>query len=580
MSALANEILPQRAAIDGAVFIPYNLLAPSKTNPRKHFDPKKVAELAENIKKHGVLQPILVRAIEGAKKGQPLYEVVAGERRWRASGIAKQEFVPAIVKHMNDREVLEFQMIENLQREDLHPLEEAEGYQALMRLDKGVLYANVDELAARIGKSRSYVFGRMKLCALIEPAKKAFLEGQINASTALLIARMPADIQIPATKRILQGWGGEPASFRQARDLLESEFMLKLGSAPFKIADADLVPAAGSCKTCPKRTGANPDLFDDIKSGDVCTDPPCFAKKKEAHQAQVIAIAKESGREVITGAEAKKAMPYGPSQMKGFVKLDGPSYQLGIYNGGQKNIGQLLGKDAPETILIEDPDSKDLVEVVRTADATKVLKEKGVIKTGSTTSSRLGSSDYEKKRRAKAMAENAFRSQVATRILAEVVDKKFDAKKTLEWLMPEVATAMWCELHDDTKKRVDKLLGWEPIKIGYEDAAGEKKFTARLITFTAAQLDQVFVAMTIGSQISVNEYGMGGKGERLLRIAKGLRVDADKIKAELAAAARAKVKKPAAKKAAAKKPAAKKVAKVKTAAASAARKHAAKKAGG
>lgn len=549
MSAVPAQINIQRSAIDGAVLIPYNLLAPSKTNPRKHFDPKTLAELAESVKKHGVLQPILVRDIEGAKVGQPLYEVVAGERRWRASGLAKLEFVPAIVRTMSDFEVLELQVIENLQRDDLHPLEEAEGYQALMQLHKGLHYANVDELAARIGKSRSYVFGRMKLCALIEPAKKAFLDGQIVASTALLIARMPAAVQVDATKKILQGWGGEPASYRQARELLEREFMLKLGSAPFKITDASLVPAAGSCKDCPKRSGANPDLFDDIKSGDVCTDPPCFAAKKGAHQARLIAAAKEEGREVLTGAAARSDK---------YVALEDAGYRLGhnIAAGHDKNIGQLLGKNKPAIALLEDPHTKELIEVVRRDEAIKVLKDKGIIKPPAT----QRRNPAEEKREAAVKADNAWRAVVAERAVAAIVSSQYDDVDVHAWLMPEAACAMWCRLESDVEKRAEKLLGWEHIDVGYNgDGPGVAKIEERVGKLTAAQLDQMLIAMSIAAQLHTSGWNTPKPPQRLLRVAKGLGINVDQVKAELRAAVKAKAaKKPVAKKAGAKPAAAKK----------------------
>lgn len=546
MSAVLTEPRTHRSpGWDG--FLALDLLKPSKTNPRKHFDPKTLSELATSIAEHGVLQPILAREINGAIRGRPFYEIVAGERRWRASKEAKVPRIPVIVRDMTDFQVLELQVIENLQRDDLHPLEEAEGYQALMRKPNGLQgYANADELAARIGKSRSYVFGRLKLCALVEPAKKAFIEGDINASTALLIARMPPAIQVDATKKILQGWGGEPASYRQARDLLEKEFMLKLGSAPFKITDAELLPSAGSCKSCGKRTGANPDLFEDIKSGDVCTDPPCFAKKKAAHQAQVIAIAKETGREVITGAEAKKALPNQHSnEIKGFVSLGDAAHSVGIYDKPGKQIGQLLGKEAPQTILFENPHTKELIEVVRRDDALRVLQDKGALD-----KARLSpASQAQRKAELKTKADTLWRTTVGQRAVAAVIDPKFDDADLHSWLMPEVALAMWDRLDFDTEKAAMKLLGWATLGEGRYSAGRQGALAERVKKLTAAQLDQLFVAMAIAGQLRGSLHSTL-KPERLLRVAKGLSVDADAIKAELDAAAKAKEKKPAAKKAA------------------------------
>lgn len=558
MSAvLEDKATAARAAIDGAVWIPCTLCQPSKSHMqtlrRGHFDSKKLAELSASVAKVGVLQPILVRVIAAAKVGAPLYEIVAGERRWRASINAKLPAIPTIVKALSDFEVLELQVIENVQRDDLTPLEEAEGFRGLMRAPNGLTgFATVDELAARLGKSKGYVYARLKLCDLVPAAREALVTEQITASTALLIARLPSHQQPEATKKILQGWGGEPATFRQARDLLERDFMLKLGSAIFKITDETLVPAAGSCKACGKRTGANPDLFDDIKSGDVCTDPPCFAKKLDAHRLRLVEIAKDKGQEVITGAAAKGG---------DFIRLEDSGYNLSSKLATAsygKTVGQLLGKDKPSVLLLEDPHTKALVEVVRRSDALKVVKEKGLVqaKTG-------GVSDFEAKRNAKAKAENAWRQAVAERAIAAIVSSQYDDADVHAWLMPEAACAMWCRLENEVEKRAEKLLGWEHIDIGYNgnSPAAVKKLEQRVAKLTSAQLDQMFVAMTIAAQAHVSQYDIPREPSRLLRVAIGLGINAEAIKRELAGAAKAKAKKAPAKKAPAKKAAAKKGAK-------------------
>lgn len=167
-------------------------LTPSPTNPRKTFDPVKLQELADSIASKGLLQPILVRP---RRPGPPWtkdrdahYEVVAGERRFRAAGLAQLETVPCIVQELTDVEVLEIQTIENLQRDDLHPLEEAEGYAALMK-EAGY---DVGQIAQRIGKSEKYVYDRLKLLQLIPALKQVFLEGEISAGHAILLARLSA----------------------------------------------------------------------------------------------------------------------------------------------------------------------------------------------------------------------------------------------------------------------------------------------------------------------------------------------------------------------------------------------------
>ena len=175
----------------------------SKTNPRKHFDPDRMADLAASVKEHGVLQPVLVRPLGrklGTEEGS-VYELVAGERRFRAAQAAELHTIPAIVRELTDQQVLEIQCVENLQRDDLHPLEEAAGYQQLLAI-KGY---DVGRIAARIGRSVKYVYDRMKLTQLIPALRDVFLDGRITAGHAILLARLKPEDQ----KRAM----GEPDHF-------------------------------------------------------------------------------------------------------------------------------------------------------------------------------------------------------------------------------------------------------------------------------------------------------------------------------------------------------------------------------
>lgn len=164
--------------------LPLELLVPSKTNPRKSYDGVLLAELAKSIKDHGVVEPLLVRP------QKERFEIVAGERRFRAAKIAEASEVPVIIRELTDEQALEIQVIENLQRSDLHPLEEAQGYRQLQATAK----YDVGRIAERIGRSIKYVYDRMKLLDLTEDVKALFLDGTITAGHAILLARLqPAD---------------------------------------------------------------------------------------------------------------------------------------------------------------------------------------------------------------------------------------------------------------------------------------------------------------------------------------------------------------------------------------------------
>lgn len=169
-------------------WIPLTKLSPSPLNHRKHFDKVKMDELTDSVRAQGVIQPIIARPLPSGDK----FEIVAGERRYRAAKAAQLVDIPAIVRELTDAQALELQVIENNQRVDVHPLEEAEGYEALMSCARpdGTAYS-ADEIAAKVGKSRSYVFGRLKLLQLGKASREAFHEGALDSSRALLLARIP-----------------------------------------------------------------------------------------------------------------------------------------------------------------------------------------------------------------------------------------------------------------------------------------------------------------------------------------------------------------------------------------------------
>lgn len=341
-------------------------IQPSKTNPRKHFDTKAMLELAESIRKHGVLQPILVREVQTS-----FYEIVAGERRYHAAKDAGLKEIPATILDITDKEAVEIQVIENLQRADLHPMEEAEGYQQLM---KQYGYGTADEIAAKIGKSRAYVYGRMKLCALTPDVKKAFLKGTINASVALLLARVPEALQEKAAKTVLQGKYGEgPLSYRDAAEFLHDHFTLSLVGAPFNAKATDLLPGCGACTACAKRTGSEPELFSDIKSADVCTDPECFEKKREAAWKEKTAVKTKHGYTVLPAAKAKRLF-YGTSlNSYKHVELDAVCED----DRKRRTYRELLPVIDPKVVLIASDEKGKAHEILERDMAMILLKQAG-----------------------------------------------------------------------------------------------------------------------------------------------------------------------------------------------------------
>lgn len=170
-------------------------IEPNRTQPRKHFDETAIHALAKSIKIHGVIQPLLVRQLKNG-----IYQIVAGERRWRASKIAGIEEVPVIIKELSDIETMQIAMIENLQRENLDPVEEAQGYKYL----SDNFNMTQDEIAETVGKSRSVVANSLRLLSLPEKVLEMISNGSLSTSHAkvLLSLENPQIIQQLAVKTV------------------------------------------------------------------------------------------------------------------------------------------------------------------------------------------------------------------------------------------------------------------------------------------------------------------------------------------------------------------------------------------
>jgi ParB family chromosome partitioning protein len=178
--------------------------------PRKHFDQEKLEELAESIKNHGVLEPIIVRRAGGE------YQIVIGERRWRACQLAGLATVPAVVKELSDREMTEMALIENLQREDLNAIEEAEGYQIL--IDEFSL--TQEEVARSVGRKRSSVANALRLLSLEPQIKQMVAEGRLSRGHAkVLLSVNPGKQRMSLAQKVVE----EDLSVRQLEKLIQQK---------------------------------------------------------------------------------------------------------------------------------------------------------------------------------------------------------------------------------------------------------------------------------------------------------------------------------------------------------------------
>lgn len=445
-----------QAAPAAEQLIPLDRIRPSPHSPRKTFPEAAIAELAESIRAHGLLQAVLVRPVKGVEHicsiapandaaklyhvwpaglpqcppdaasaiglpaaralaallGADHYELVIGERRLRAARLAGLTEIRATVREMDDRTALEVAVIENDQRSDVTPLERAEGYAALVE-QHGV---PIEELAQRVGKSVSTIRSLLKLRQLPTLAREALENGHLAAGTAELIARVPGTAEreqltcvvlagdsydSDATENMARramDQGGAPLSYRDTRAVITRDYVVELGKAPFPRKSLDLVPAAGSCEACPKRAGnlQTADLYgaEDYAGvrADGCTDPSCYRAKVEAHNRQLLEKAQQQGKTVLPEAEAAKL----------FERYNPSRLQSGA---GYVDLGDtchevpkpkgykaLVGKQLAGEVVVAVDPAGNVHELVPKAAAAKVLREEHGVK-GSATSNGASKAD-------------------------------------------------------------------------------------------------------------------------------------------------------------------------------------------
>ena len=180
----------------GSLSLPISQVEPGVKQPRKRFDEDSLADLADSIRIHGVIQPLTVRRLSSG-----YYQIIAGERRWRAAKLAGLMEIPAVIIEADDRKVMELGLIENLQREDLNPMEEAEGFRALVA-NYGMTQ---EEAARRVGKSRSAVANAMRLLDLSPALQELVTDGQLSAGHARALLPLSPGLRAEAAKTVIDG---------------------------------------------------------------------------------------------------------------------------------------------------------------------------------------------------------------------------------------------------------------------------------------------------------------------------------------------------------------------------------------
>jgi ParB family chromosome partitioning protein len=459
--------------------IPLNQLSESKSNPRRQFDEKKLAELADNIKQHGVLQPILVRP-----RGDN-FEVVAGTRRYRASRLAGRETIPATVRELTDTECLELQLIENLQRADVHELDEAQGYAALMELQPGIY--TVEVLATKIGKSQAYVYGRLRLLVLIPQARQAFYEAKLSVAHAFELARLQPNDQQRAllecfpqhrtSAAVLKDKKAEASvTVRELRQWIEREVHLDLTNAPFDPQDETLLPQAGACARCPKRTGSNPLLFPEIRQKCICTDRECYRAKVEA----LVQL---------------RAKPFEQKGEKPFRVSQAPSWQASGREQDALVEGQFLRLKGKE----ECPNAKPAVFIDgRNAGTTFYIckDEKCPVHSRAT---RYQPTPDERAQRSKELLAERIEKQSRLRILDCIRKKLPQAPSRAD--MEMIALDYFRRLGHDNHRRLSRVYGWQEKKSktswGATTVDYEKVGTAAIRAMSGTEVHQFLMVCAL-----------------------------------------------------------------------------------
>jgi len=519
-----------------STMIPLSDIQPSPTNPRARMDKQLLAELVASVKTYGVLSPVLVRPAPPREKGSALpqrkYELVYGHRRFAACEDADLTTIPAEIKDLSDQEALEIQLVENKDREDIHPLDEAEAYQRLHESFK----LGVDDIAVKVGKSRAYVYGRIQLTKLPSKAKKAFLANEITPSVAMLFARIPdAQIAAAAFDECLKHYKvreGDGLTVRVVDEVIERDFLLRLKEAPFKTSDANLVPKAGPCSTCPKRTGNQPELFGDVKNSDLCTDRRCFAAKRDAAWAQIKAKAEEDGLVVLDDKKAAVAM-----QSHEYVELDQQDWS----DPKHRTYRQILEKHKAEfsPVLCRGQRTLKPTEIIKRSEIQSALRAAGV----------KGPAVLGNPQAAKA-AREAKAKAAASRAALEAVMKKVEkAPATTLWPIAEIF--MIRRPHNDVgasvcsalgiKRNKEKQHGYTHLESPFD--AIERWISGHAKGEQAAVRRNVAFRMVLASALPHYQDKFGAE---MLAAAKLLKVDVDSVfkrtRAEALAAAKQKSK--------------------------------------
>lgn len=447
-------------------------IARPENNTRRSIDRKRISELAKSIKRHGVLQPILLREIKPAEVGQAKYRIIAGERRYLAAEEAELKEIPALVKVMSDEEALTAQIVENLQREELHPLDEAAGF---LRL-KDEMKLSVRSVSEQVGKDTRYVARRLALTDLIPEAQEDFRKERVTLGHALEICRLAPEIQTDALAACYEAkpvWDDEEKAdvlssdkvrpARHVRYLVEwiaRNVHLNLQNAPFGLDDARLREDGLTCLNCPQRSGFNKALFPDIQNSDTCLNPPCYQGKLR----QFVQIRKSELEE----------------------KTRKPVMFISAYYGAGSQDPQVLGRDqyqllekkadrcqsAEQAIAADGPDIGKVKWICREAACKDHLGRVAELRSYSSSNGSRPATPEDRGQRMQELFDIKVDEVARKRVIQEAI--KTFASPLERRHLNEAAKEFFRRIPSDDQKTICEIFGWndeETGKLRYDNEA-------------------------------------------------------------------------------------------------------------
>jgi ParB family chromosome partitioning protein len=431
--------------------------------------------------------------------------------------MAEAVTVPVRIVHLSDAEVLEAQLVENLIRAEIHPMEEAEGFRALLNLEEPKY--SIEQIAARLGKQPSFIAARLKLTELIPAAVESFYANEIGVGHALLLAKLPADQQKAALSACFKEvYNAEQKPTRVLLPLrhlqfwIENNVLLVLKEAPFDKRDAQLVAGVGSCAECPKRTGHNKLLFgDDLgRQGDRCTDPACYQSKIAAHVARVIAAKPQLVQVSTAYGTQKEGSPVLPRNKYTAIRDEKPKSKDEATRPEFK-----VCKFATEAIITEGSDVGSIQKVCVNPDCPVHHPKKA---TSAGTSDARWKAEQEKRRREEAVA-NATGLRVLAAIGAAVPARL--TKRELLFIAERLANVL-------DENRVSILARQFGIKKAKDNDSHAKLFAAFLRRADEGALGRIMVEAVILLTAS-----RGNSAQVLRDAATAYKVDTDAVAAKV-----------------------------------------------